>query len=205
MDSGKIVLINLAKGKVGELNMQLLGMVLISKFQMAAMSRIDTPEEKRRDFTLYVDEFQNFATDSFAAILSEARKFRFSLVVANQFIGQLKEEIKNAVFGNVGSIICFRVGPEDAEFMAKQFDPVFTVSDMINIENYHAFIKLMVNGLPARPFTMKGKAPMGATDLERGNAIKQLARLKYGRDRALVDKEILAKISLGDPVSQPPK
>jgi len=194
MDSGKIVLINLAKGRVGELNMQLLGMIIVMKFQMAAMGRIDTPEEERKDFTLYVDEFQNFATDSFAGILSEARKFRLRLVVANQFIGQLKEEIRSAVFGNVGTIACFRVGPEDAEFMEKQFTPVFTVSDLINIENYNAFIKLMIRGVPTRPFTMKGKAPMGYADLERGNAVKQLARLKYGRARDEVDREILGKI-----------
>ena len=119
------------------------------------------------------------------------------MVVANQFIGQLREEIKSAVFGNVGSIICFRVGPEDAEFMAKQFEPVFQVPDLINIENYNAFIKLMVNGLPTRPFTIKGKPPMGAANAEIGNAIKQLSRLKYGRDRETTEKEILEKISLG--------
>lgn len=196
MDSKKIVLINLSKGKIGELNMQLLGMILISKFQMAAMSRIDTPEEERADFTLYVDEFQNFATDSFAAILSEARKFKLRLVVANQFIGQLRPEIKDAVFGNVGSLICFRVGPEDAEFMAKQYEPVFSVSDLINIENRYAFIRLMINGTPSRPFTLKGKPPLGEINTERGAALKQLSKLKYGRDREMAEKEILERISL---------
>jgi hypothetical protein len=196
MDSGKIVLVNLAKGKIGELNMSLLGMIIVSKFQMAAMSRIDTPEDQRRDFYLYVDEFQNFATDSFASILSEARKFKLNLTVANQFIGQLKEEIKNAVFGNVGTILCFRVGPEDADFMVKQFEPVFSSNDLTNIENFHAIIKLMIKGLPTRPFSIKGLAPMGHSDTERGNAIKQLSRLKYGKEKSLVDKEVMSKMAI---------
>jgi hypothetical protein len=194
MDNGKIVLVNLAKGKIGELNMSLLGMIIVSKFQMAAMSRIDTPEDQRRDFYLYVDEFQNFATDSFASILSEARKFRLNLTVANQFIGQLKDEIKNAVFGNVGTIICFRVGPEDGDFMVKQFEPVFSSNDLTNIENFHAIIKLMIKGLPTRPFSIKGLPPMGHSSIERGNTIKQLSRLKYGKEKSLVEKEVLEKM-----------
>lgn len=203
MDNKKILLVNLSKGKIGELNMMLLGMIFISKIQMAAMSRADTPEEQRNDFTLYVDEFQNFATDSFAAIMSEARKFKLRLVVANQFIGQLKEEIRDAVFGNVGTILSFRVGPEDAEFMAKQFDPVFTVTDLVNIENHHAFIKLMVGGVPSRPFTIKGYPPSGTEDLERGNAIKQLSRLKYGKARDQVDKEVQEKLAIGANIEMP--
>lgn len=203
MDSGKILLINLAKGKIGEINMSLLGMIFVSKIQMAAMSRVDIPEAERRDFTLYVDEFQNFATDSFAAILSEARKFKLRLVVANQFIGQLREEIKSAVFGNVGSLMCFRVGPEDAEFMAKQFEPVFDTNDLINIENYHAFIKLMINGVPSRPFTLKGLPPSGKENIERGEAIRQLSRLKYGKVKEAVDKEIQEKLAIGQNVEMP--
>jgi len=196
MDNGKIVLVNLAKGKIGELNMNLLGMIIVSKFQMAAMTRIDTPEDQRKDFYLYVDEFQSFATDSFASILSEARKFKLNLTVANQFIGQLKEEIKNAVFGNVGTIICFRVGPEDADFMVKQFEPVFTANDLTNIENFHAIIKLMINGLPTRPFSIKGLPPMGYSSIERGNTIKQLSRLKYGKEKSLVEKEVMEKMAI---------
>ncbi|MCL5093727.1 MAG: type IV secretion system DNA-binding domain-containing protein [Patescibacteria group bacterium] len=203
MDKKKILLINLAKGKVGELNMSLLGMILVSKIQMTAMSRVGMPEDQIVDFTLYVDEFQNFATDSFASILSEARKFGLRLVVANQFIGQLKEEIKDAVFGNVGTLVSFRVGPEDGEFMAKQFEPVFNTSDLINIENYHAFIKLMVSGMPTKPFTMKAKPPTGTADKGRGEAIRQLARLKYGRAREIVDKEIQEKLQIGGKTEAP--
>jgi hypothetical protein len=136
MDEGKILLVKLAKGQIGEINMQLLGMILVAQIQMAAMARVDIPEEERRDFYLYVDEFQNFATDSFASILSEARKFRLNLIVANQFIGQLKEEIRDAVFGNVGSLLCFRVGNDDADYMAKQFTPLFNQTDLVNMENF---------------------------------------------------------------------
>lgn len=196
MDNKKIVLINLSKGKIGELNMSLLGMIFVSKIQMAAMSRVDTPEEEREDFTLYVDEFQNFATDSFAAIMSEARKFKLRLVVANQFIGQLGEEIRDAVFGNVGTLISFRVGPEDAEFMTKQYAPVFDANDLVNIENYNAFIKLMINGVPSRPFNITGVPPSGTADKERGDAIRQLSRLKYARPKEEVDREVQEKLAI---------
>lgn len=197
MDSGKILLVNLSKGRIGELNMRLLGMIFVVKLQMAAMSRADVPEEGRKDFYLYVDEFQNFLTESFAQILSEARKYRLSLIVANQFIGQLTDEIKNAVFGNVGTIISFRVGPEDAEFMAKQFDPVFTQQDLINIENYNAAIRLIINGIPSRPFNIIGFPPLGVADASIGKAIRELARLKYTRPRDVVNKEVLSRMSIG--------
>jgi hypothetical protein len=196
MDSGKILLINLSKGKIGEINMMLLGMIFVSKIQMAAMSRADIPEDQRKDFFLYVDEFQNFATDSFAQILSESRKYRLSLIVANQFIGQLKDEIKNAVFGNAGTIISFRVGPEDAEFMAKQFEPVFRVNDLINLENYNAVVRLMVNGLPSRPFNIVGLPPGGIENPKIGAAIKELARLKYARPREAVEREVLSRMKI---------
>ncbi len=197
MDSGKILLINLSKGKIGELNMKLLGMVFVVKLQMAAMSRTDMPEEERKDFYLYVDEFQNFLTESFAQILSEARKYRLSLIVANQFIGQLTDEIKNAVFGNVGTIMCFRVGPDDAEFMAKQFEPVFTQQDLINIENYNAAIRLIIKGIPSRPFNIQGFPPMGVANPDVGKAIRELARLKYARPREIVEKEVLGRMATG--------
>ncbi len=197
MDTNKILLVNLSKGRIGELNMRLLGMVFVVKLQMAAMSRVEMPEEERKDFYLYVDEFQNFLTESFAQILSEARKYRLSLIVANQFIGQLTDEIKNAVFGNVGTIISFRVGPEDAEFMSKQFEPVFTQQDLINIENYNAAIRLIINGIPSRPFNIIGFPQIGVADQSVGKAIRELARLKYGRPREIVNREVLARMSIG--------
>ncbi len=197
MDSNKILLVNLSKGRIGELNMRLLGMIFVVKLQMAAMSRADTPEEERKDFCLYVDEFQNFLTESFAQILSEARKYRLSLVVANQFIGQLTDEIRDAVFGNVGTILCFRVGPDDAEFMAKQFDPVFTQNDLIGIENYNAAIRLIINGIPSRPFNIIGYPPMGVADPNIGKAVRELSRLKHARPREIVEKEVLGRMAIG--------
>jgi hypothetical protein len=197
MDEGKILLVNLSKGEIGQMNMQLLGMIFVSKMQMAAMGRADVPEDQRRDFYLYVDEFQNFSTDSFASILSEARKFRLNLVVANQFIGQLKDEIRDAVFGNVGSLMCFRVGNDDAEYMAKQFTPLFNQSDLINIENYNSVAKLLIDSKPSRPFSMQGyNYPEGASK-EVADAIAQLSRLKYGRPRDIVDAEIKQRMGLG--------
>ncbi len=196
MDEGKILLVNLAKGQTGEMNMQLLGMMLVAKIQMAAMSRVDMPENERRDFYLYVDEFQNFATDSFASILSEARKFRLNLIVANQFIGQLKEEIRDAVFGNVGSLMCFRVGNDDAEYMAKQFVPLFNQQDLINIENYNSISKILVDAKPSRPFSLQGYNYPPNKSVEIGEAIEQLSRLKYGRPRDIVDAEIQERMSI---------
>ncbi len=203
MDTNKILLVNLSKGRIGELNMKLLGMIFVVKIQMAAMSRADIPEEERKDFYLYVDEFQNFLTESFAQILSEARKYRLSLIVANQFIGQLTDEIKNAVFGNVGTIMCFRVGPDDAEFMAKQLAPVFTQQDLINIENYNAAIRLIIKGIPSRPFNIIGYPPMGAADPKVGKAIRELARLKYARPREIVEKEVLSRMAIGSMTTVP--
>jgi type IV secretory pathway TraG/TraD family ATPase VirD4 len=203
MDNKKILLVNLSKGRIGELNMRLLGMIFVVKIQMAAMSRAEIPEDQRQDFYLYVDEFQNFLTESFAQILSEARKYRLSLIVANQFIGQLTDEIKGAVFGNVGTMISFRVGPEDAEFMAKQFEPVFTQQDLINIENYNAAIRLIINGIPSRPFNVIGFPPMGVADKKVGEAIRQLARLKYARPVEIVSKEVLARMAIGSMTTVP--
>lgn len=196
MDEGKIILVKLAKGQIGEMNMQLLGMIIVAQIQMAAMARADVPEDERRDFYLYVDEFQNFATDSFAAILSEARKFRLNLIVANQFIGQLKDEIRDAVFGNVGSLMCFRVGNDDAEYMAKQFTPLFNEQDLINIENFNSISKILIDSKPTRPFSLQGyNYPPGASK-EIGEAIKQLSRLKHGRARDIVDAEIEERMSI---------
>jgi len=197
MDEGKILIVNLSKGLIGEDNAAVLGAFLVTKIQLAAMSRSDIERvEDRRPFYLYVDEFQNFATDSFAAILSEARKFRLNLIVANQFIGQLTDEIRDAVFGNVGSLMCFRVGNDDAEYMAKQFAPLFNQQDLINIENFNSITKILIDSKPTRPFSLQGyNYPPGASK-EIGEAIKQLSRLKHGRPRDIVDAEIEERMSI---------
>lgn len=195
MDSGKILLINLSKGKIGEINARLLGMVVVGKILMAALSRVDTPENNRKDFYLYLDEFQNVTTTSIAQILSEARKYRLVLILAHQFIAQLKEEIAKAVFGNVGSLIAFRVGPEDAEFLEKQFAPVFTANDIINVDNYNCFVRLLINNELTKPFNMKTYSPTHG-DQEVANALKELSRLRYGRDVNIVNREIANRIQL---------
>lgn len=196
MDSQKIILVNLSKGKIGAENSEFLGLLLIPRILSAAMSRVDTPMEQRKDFFLYVDEFQNFATDDFAVILSEARKFRLNLVVANQYIGQMKEEIRNAVFGNVGSIISFRVGLDDAEYLEGQFAPVFTKNDLANIENQHAYVKLMVRGKYPPAFSIRTtfkKFPPGNQQMR--DLIIQISRNVYGRDRLLVEEEIKRRMT----------
>lgn len=195
MDEGKIVLINLSKGKIGEINARLLGMVIVGKILMAALSRVDIPEKERRDFYLYLDEFQNVTTVSIAQILSEARKYRLVLVLAHQFIGQLKEEISKAVFGNVGSLCAFRVGPEDAEFLEKQFAPIFTANDIVNVDNYNCFVRLLMNNELTKPFNMKTYPPTTGNQ-EIANALKELSRLRYGRDAAIVNREILDRIRI---------
>lgn len=210
MDQHKILIVNLSKGQVGELNSSLLGMMLVIKFQAAAMSRASTPEDQRPDFCLYVDEFQNFSTDSFASILSEARKYRLNLIVANQFIGQLSEEIRTAVFGNVGTIISYRTGPEDADFLVKQFAPVFDARDLVNIPNHQAVIRLMTGGLPSQPFTLEALPPLSTTSAEMAAAVKQLSAAKFGLPKARVEADIIARMSAKtppppiDPPSTPP-
>lgn len=190
MDEGKILLVNLSKGKIGEINSHLLGMIIVGKLLMAALSRGDLDEDKRKDFYLYIDEFQNFTTDSISQILSEARKYRLCLTVAHQFIGQLSEDISKAVFGNVGSICSFRVGPEDAEFLEKQFAPVFDANDLVNIDNYTCYAKLLINNESNKAFDMKIYPPTkGSTELR--EAYKELSRYKYGRSRDVVEREIL--------------
>ncbi|OGM10378.1 hypothetical protein A2V61_01070 [Candidatus Woesebacteria bacterium RBG_19FT_COMBO_47_8] len=200
MDSGKILLINLAKGEIGEENSNFLGLVLVPRILMAAMSRQDVPEDKRRDFYLYVDEFQNFATPDFAQILSEARKYRLNLTVANQFIGQVEEEVKNAVFGNVGTIIAFRVGVTDASYLAHEFTPTFAEDDLLNIERYHVYAKTTVNNEPVPPFSMDLTRDMGKlkeVENERvAQIIKEMSKLRYGRDMRLVEAEITRRAKL---------
>ena len=200
MDEGKILIINLAKGQIGEENSSFLGLVLVPRILMAAMSRSDIPEKERRDYYLYVDEFQNFATPDFAQILSEARKFHLGLCVANQFIGQMDEEIKNAVFGNVGTKIAFRVGVTDAQYLAHEFQPTFSESDLLNIEAFNAYVKTIVNNEPVPPFSISMKEDMPpiwqAMNKDLAEKIKELSRLKYGRDRAVVEAEIAKRAKL---------
>lgn len=202
MDNKKILIVNLSKGRVGELNAQLLGMIFVIKFQAAAMSRANLPEDQRSDFCLYVDEFQNFSTDSFASILSEARKYRLNLIVANQFIGQLSTEIRDAVFGNVGTIIAHRSGPEDAEFLVKQFAPIFDVRDLVNVPNFNSVARLMIGGLPSQPFSMQDLPPVAGANADLGLAIKQLSAAKFGLSRQQVEADIFARLS-GKPVQTP--
>lgn len=194
MDGKKILIVNLSKGRVGELNSQLLGMILVSKIQAAAMSRAEIPEDQRTDFSLIVDEFQNFSTDSFASILSEARKYRLNLVVANQFIGQLNPQVKEAVFGNVGTMMAFRTGPEDADFLVKQFAPIFDQHDLSNLPNYYVVVKLMVAGLPSQPFSMLSLPPVGTGSHEMAEAVMQLSAAKFGRDRDKVSQDVLTRM-----------
>lgn len=213
MDNKKILLVNLAKGKVGEMNAKLIGLILVSKIQMAALSRADQPEEDRQDFYLYVDEFQNFITDAFSSILSEARKYKLNLIIGHQFLGQLEQgagahgagskDLRDAVFGNAGSMVTFRIGVEDAEVMAKEYAPVFNEFDLLNVDRYNAFVKLMINGTASKPFNMV-TYPLGKATLEQkkvGEAIRQLSHLKFGRPRAEVESEILEASQIADMMS----
>jgi len=195
MDNKKILLVALSKGKIGEINARLLGMVIVGKILMAALSRADTPEDERKDFYLYLDEFQNVTTNSISQILSEARKYRLCLVLAHQFIAQLKEEISKAVFGNVGSMVAFRVGPEDAEFLEKQFTPTFSSKDLVNVDNYNGFARILIDNALTKPFNMATFPPTKGNQ-EIANALKELSRFKYGRDRDLVEREIMTRAGM---------
>lgn len=192
MDQKKILLVNLSKGRLGEINASLIGLIVVGKILLAALSRSDVPESERPDFYLYLDEFQNITTRSIATILSEARKYRLSMTLAHQFLGQLDEEIKKAVFGNVGSMVAFRIGSDDAEFMTSQFQPVFSAEDLLNIDNYHAYVKLLIRGQTSQPFNMKTYPPAPAA-LENAERVKTLSRLTYGRLRSEVEAEVQAR------------
>ena len=202
MDNKKIFLVNLSKGKLGDINSNLLGMIFVMKFQQAAMSRQDIPEDQRQDFCLYVDEFQNFATESFESILSEARKYRLNLIVANQFMTQLTEKIREALLGNVGSIICGRIGVTDADLMVKAFTPTFTAEDLTKTPNFSAVAKVMMYDMPSAPFTMKLPAPMGEPNEELMKTLKVYSATKYGKTRAEVEKEIQERWSATDKAKQ---
>ncbi len=203
MQDGKILLMNLSKGMTGDINSKLLGLIIVSKLQIAALRRQTLAKEDRRDFFLYIDEFQNYITDSIESILSEARKYRLSLNLAHQYIGQLVEKqdesIKNAVFGNVGSMMCYKISATDAEFMAKEMAPVFSDQDLVNVDKFKAVMKLSIDTQPSRPFSIIPLNPYlekGDTDV--GDAFKQLSRLKYGRDVEFVNREILRRIGVGN-------
>ncbi len=196
MDSQKIILMNLSKGSIGELNAYLLGMVMVGKILMAAMGRVDMAEEDRKDFYLYIDEFHSFTTDSIVSILSEARKYKLNLIIAHQFIKQLNDKIRDAVFGNVGSIAAFRIGPEDAETVSKQFEPIFSPHDLINLDNFNCYLKLIVNGQMTMPFSMKTLTPAnGNKDII--NKVKEYSRQTFGRPREEIEREIFARLKEG--------
>jgi len=198
MDNKKILLVNLSKGRTGELNSQLLGMIFIMKFQAAAMGRADIPEDEREDFSLYVDEFQNFATDSFATILSEARKYRLSLVLANQFMTQLTDQIRESILGNIGTVISGRIGITDAEILVKKFSPTFDAEDLTKLPNFQTITSVMINNVPSAAFSMTLVPPMGESNPQLRDAIKKLSAAKYGRPRAEVEREIFARLGAGD-------
>jgi len=191
MDEGKIIILNLSKGRIGEDASALLGAMMVTKIQLAAMSRVDVPEQDRKDFYLYVDEFQNFATDSFADILSEARKYRLNLIIAHQYIEQLGEVVKPAVFGNVGTIICFRVGSIDAEELVKEFTPVFYEEDLVNLPKYEMYMKLMIDGIASNPFSARGLPPL-VIEEEAGYGEKaiKVSRERYAKAREVVEDKI---------------
>ena len=194
MDNKKILLVNLSKGRLGDINANLIGLVLVGKIQMAALSRVDMYGQKMNDFYLYIDEFQNVTTDSIASILSEARKYRLSLTVAHQYIAQLEENIKNAVFGNVGSMAIYRISTEDANFIEQKFKPTFTAADIIKLDNFNSYVSMLVNGVPTKPFSMTSHWSLTAKgNMEIVEKIKELSYLKFGRPREEIEEEIMEK------------
>jgi len=195
MDEGKILFVKLPKGRIGDINANLLGMIITGKLLMAALSRDDIREENRKDFYFYIDEFQNFTTDSITTILSEARKYRLNLTIAHQFIAQLKEEIKAAVFGNVGTLISFRIGTEDASFLEKQFAPEFAVNELISLENLNAVIRPLINGEPKKAFNIKIRFPEKGSPEVRDKLI-EYSRLKFGEELLKIEEEILKRLRI---------
>ncbi|HSX27689.1 MAG TPA: ATP-binding protein [Patescibacteria group bacterium] len=195
MDNKKILIVNLSKGRTGELNSKLLGMIFVMKFQAAAMSRANIDEDKRVDFSLYVDEFQNFSTDSFATIMSEARKYHLNLIVANQFTTQLTEEIRDAVFGNMGTIVAFRVGQNDVEVLSRYFQPLFDGDDLLRVPNFNTIVRTLIGGVPTQPFSMSTMPALGNPNMQLAAALKQLSAAKYGRPRAKVESEIFERLA----------
>lgn len=190
MDSKKIIIMNFSKGRIGEDNSALLGAMMITKIQLAAMGRVDIPEETRNDFYLYVDEFQNFATESFANILSEARKYHLNLILANQYVNQIDERVRDAIFGNAGSIISFRVGATDAEFLEKEFEPVFTANDIVNLPKYQIYLKLMIDGIAGDAFSASTLPPIKLEDVANEEKIIRISRERYSNSKADVEEKI---------------
>lgn len=194
MDSGKIIIVNLSKGRIGEENARLLGGLLITKMQLAIMERIDVDEEERRDFYLYVDEFQNFATDSFADILSEARKFRLNLIVAHQYIAQLlhgdSTKLRDAVFGNVGTLISMRVGATDAEFLEMEFEPHFMKNDLVNLPKHTIYLRLMIDGASSEPFSASTLPPI-SKPTDSGDKVIKVSRERYAVAREIIEDKIV--------------
>jgi hypothetical protein len=198
MDNKKILLVNLSKGRMGELNSKLLGIIFVMKFQVAAMSRADMPEDMREDFSLYVDEFQNFATESFESILSEARKYRLNLILGNQFMTQLTDKVREAIIGNVGTVISGRIGITDAEILVKKFQPTFDAEDLTKMPNYQSVTSVMINNVPSAPFSMSFIPPMGTANTRLSDALKRLSAAKYGKPRQQVEKEIFTRLGAAD-------
>jgi hypothetical protein len=194
MDNKKILLVNLSKGRMGELNSKLLGIIFVMKFQAAAMGRADMAEDQRQDFSLYVDEFQNFATESFESILSEARKYRLNLILGNQFMTQLTDKIREAIIGNVGTVISGRIGITDAEILVKKFAPTFDAEDLTKMPNYQSVTSVMINNVPSAPFSMSFLPPMGQSNAQLSDALKRLSAAKYGKPRAQVEKDIFTRL-----------
>jgi CxxC-x17-CxxC domain-containing protein len=202
MDEGKILIMDLSKGRVGEDNSRLLGALMITKLQLAAMSRVDLPENERKDFFLYIDEFQNFATESFVNILSEARKYRLALILGHQYITQMEEEVRDAVFGNVGTLVSFRVGAEDAEWLEKEFMPDFTAEDLVNLGKYNVYLKLMINGLAGRPFSAITLPPLPNLEESHKETIIKTSRERYGSSQQEVEEKI-ARWSISSMAAEP--
>lgn len=194
MDNRKILLVNLSKGKMGDLNSKLLGTIFVMKFQAAAMSRANIAEDEREDFSLYVDEFQNFATESFETIMSEARKYRLSLIMGNQFMTQLTDQIREAIIGNVGTVISGRIGVTDAELLVKKFQPVFDIDDLTKMPNFQSIATVMINNVPSAPFSMNWVPPMGSSNSQLRDALVRLSAAKYGRPRGVVEREIFQRL-----------
>ncbi len=190
MDNKKILILNLSKGRIGEDNSALIGAMLITKIQLAAMSRVDMEEEDRQDFYLYVDEFQNFSTESFANILSEARKYRLNLILANQYIAQLDESVRDAIFGNVGTIVSFRVGAADAEFLEKEFEPIFTMNDIVNLPKYNIYLKLMIDGIAGDAFSAVTLPPIEMDGEDSTEKVIKVTRERYAQNREVVEEKI---------------
>lgn len=193
MDEGKILIVNLSKGKLGDMNSYLLGMIIVGKILIATFSRAELPEEERKDFYLYIDEFHNVTTQTITAALAEARKYRLSMIFGHQFIGQLDEETRKAIFGNVGSMLTFRVGPDDAKYLITEFGPVFDEEDLVNIDNYNAALRLLIKGETSKPFNIATYPPSKGNS-EVARLIKEYSRVKYGRDRAKVEGELYQKL-----------